>query len=239
MRGVKSMNLQEIIKKLLAIKKMGFVRTHRSNDTGIGKTLEDLLGIEENNLRLPDVGEVELKAKRIDSQSMLTLATKSPEPKGINKVIFEKYKYKDSDGYYNLHSTVYGSRLNPQGFKIKSNKGKLVLENRERINCYWPISMFHDVLVSKSNIILLVFAETKGERKTLNEQFHFVEAYLLSDLDNNKFNRAIKEDMLKIDIRIGVYRTGDNKGKYHDHGTGFRIHKRDFLKLFNSYKQLI
>lgn len=99
--------------------------------------------------------------------------------------------------------------------------------------------MFQDVLVSKSNKILLVFAEAKGERKTLNEQFHFIEAYLLSDLDINKFKKAIEKDMLRVDIRIGAYRTGDNKGKYHDHGTGFRINKRDFLMLFNSYKQLI
>lgn len=41
---------------------MGFVKTHRAHDTGIGKTLEDILGIKENNLRLPDVGDVELKA---------------------------------------------------------------------------------------------------------------------------------------------------------------------------------
>lgn len=233
------MDLNQIIKKLQVIKKMGFVKTHRANDTGIGKTLEDLLNIEENNLRLPDIGEVELKTKRIDSQSMLTLATKSPEPKGVNKILFEKYKYKDSNGYYNLHSTVYGSRPNPQGFKIKLQKNKLLLENKEGINCYWPISMFQDVLVSKSNKILLVFAETKGERKTLNEQFHFIEAYLLSGLDINKFKKAIENDMLKVDIRIGVYRTGNNEGKYHDHGTGFRINKRDFLKLFDQYKQLI
>ena len=48
-----------------------------------------------------------------------------------------------------------------------------------------------------------------------------------------------KKDKLKIDIRIGVYRTGKNKGKYHDHGTGFRINSRDFLEIFDRYKKLI
>lgn len=231
--------IQELVKKLLSIKKMGFVKTHRANDTGIGKTLEDLLEIKENNLRLPDIGEVELKAKRIDSQSMLTLATKSPEPRGVNKILFEKYKYKDPEGYFNLHSTVSGSKLNPQGFKITLDKHKLILINKEGINCYWPISIFQDVLASKSNKILLVFAKTKGEPKTINESFHFTESYLLSDLNINKFKKAIATDKLKIDIRIGVYRSGKFKGKYHDHGTGFRIAKKDFLELFNHYKQLI
>ena len=86
------MNLKTLVKKLLVIRTKGFVKTHRAHDTGIGKTIEDLLGIKENNLRLPDAGEIELKAKRIDSGSMLTVATKSPLPKGANKVLFERYK---------------------------------------------------------------------------------------------------------------------------------------------------
>ena len=85
------MNLQELTEKILEIKNKGFIKTHRLNDTGIGKTLEDLLGIQENNLRLPDVGEIELKAKRIYSQSMLTIATKAPKPRGVNRILFEKY----------------------------------------------------------------------------------------------------------------------------------------------------
>jgi len=94
------MNFQELTQKILEIKNRGFIKTHRLDDTGIGKTLEDLLGIEENNLRLPDVGDIELKAKRIDSQSMLTIATKAPNPRGANRVLFEKYRYRDKYGYY-------------------------------------------------------------------------------------------------------------------------------------------
>lgn len=234
-----TITLQKLKKQLKEIKEMGFIKTHRVNDTGIGKTLEDLLGIKENNLRLPDVGEVELKAKRIDSSSMLTIATKSPEPKGINKVLFEKYKYLDKEGKYNLHSTVYGSRKNLQSFRVVFEGEKLILENKSKIGVYWPISVFDDALKAKSDKILLVFAETKGERKTKNEKFHFIEAYLLSNLNINKFKSAIENDKLKIDIRIGVYRSGENKGKYHDHGTGFRINKKDFLHLFDKLTQII
>jgi len=231
--------LQKLKEQLKKIKAMGFIKTHRAHDTGVGKTLEDLLGIKENNLRLPDVGDVELKAKRIDSSSMLTIATKSPEPKGVNKILFEKYKYLDKEGKYNLHSTVYGSRKNPQLFKVVFEDEKLILKNKSKIGVYWPVSIFDDVLKAKSDKILLVFAETKGKRKTKNEKFHFTEAYLLSNLNINKFKSAIESDKLKIDIRIGAYRSGKNKGKYHDHGTGFRINKRDFLHLFDNLTQII
>ena len=233
------MNLQELIKKISEIKNKGFIKTHRMDDTGIGKTLEDLLGIQENNLRLPDVGEIELKAKRIHSQSMLTIATKVPKPRGVNRILFEKYKYKDRASYYCLHSTVCVPKYNPQGFKINVTEDRLELENPENIEAYWPMTIFHDVLKSKSDKILLVFAETEGERKTHDERFRFTEAHLLSDLNIDKFKKAIEEDRLKIDIRIGVYRSGLNYGKYHDHGTGFRINKRDFLHLYDQYKQLI
>ncbi|MFA5947840.1 MAG: MvaI/BcnI family restriction endonuclease [Candidatus Gracilibacteria bacterium] len=231
--------IKTLKQQLEEIKNKGFIKTHRLNDTGIGKTLEDLLGIKENNLMIPDIGDIELKAKRIESDSMLTIATKSPDPKGINKVLFEKYKYKDTEGSYNLHTTVYGSRKNPQSFQVKFENDKLLLKNKYNIEAYWPISIFDDVLKAKSNKILLIFAETKGERKTKNEKFHYVEAYLLSKLNINKFKTAVENDKLKIDIRIGAYRSGKNKGKYHDHGTAFRINKRDFLQLFDKLEQII
>jgi len=234
-----SITIQDLKIKLEKIKGMGFVRTHRAHNTGIGKTLEDFLGIPENNIRLPDIGEIEIKAKRIDSNSMLTLATKAPKPRGVNRKLFEQYKYLDSDGYYNLHSTVYGSKVNPQGFKIKYREGKLLLENKHKTEAYWDENMFSDVLVSKSNKILLVFANAKGETKSGNEQFHYIEAYLLQNLNIDKFHTAIEKDYLKVDIRIGVYRSGKNKGKYHDHGTGFRMNKKDFLTLYNNYEQLV
>ncbi len=234
-----SMTIKELKKKLQVIKNKGFIKTHRANDTGIGKTLEDLLKIKENNLRLPDAGNIELKAKRIDSGSMLTIATKSPLPRGINKILFEKYKYLDKENHYNLHSTVLGSRPNRQSFQSVISGDKLMLKNKYKVKAYWPMSVFDDVLKSKSNKILLVFAETRGERKTANEKFNYSEAYLLSGLNVNKFKTAISKDKLKIDIRIGVYRSGHNKGRYHDHGTAFRIDKRDFLKLFDKYKKII
>ena len=231
--------IDEVKQQLVAIKAMGFVKTHRVHDTGIGKTLEDLLGISENNIKLPDIGDIELKAKRIDSGSMLTIATKSPLPVGVNRVLFDNYKYLDDSGHYCLHSTVYGSRFNNQGLKITLKDDNLVLDNPQNIVAYWSTSMFDDTLKSKSDKILLVFAETKGERITVNEQFHYTEAYLLSNLNRDKFLSAIVNDKLKVDIRIGVFRSGTMQGQYHDHGTGFRINKVDFLQLFDSYESVM
>lgn len=51
------------------VEQKGFIPSHRAGDTGIGKTLEDELGIEENPIQAADLGSVELKATRKDSGS--------------------------------------------------------------------------------------------------------------------------------------------------------------------------
>ena len=43
---------------------------------------------------------------------------------------------------------------------------------------------------------------------------------------------AIEQGKLLIDIRIGVYASGKNSGKTHDHGTAFRIHLEDLLSTY-------
>ena len=48
---------EEVIKELIIIKEKGFIKTHRSGNTGIGKTLEDLLGVVENNIQGPNSHE--------------------------------------------------------------------------------------------------------------------------------------------------------------------------------------
>src|SRR6056297_990225 len=71
-------DFEDFVRRLREIKQMGYVETHRKGNTGIGKTLEDLLGIEENNLAETDAVGVELKAMRNGSDSLTTLFTKEP-----------------------------------------------------------------------------------------------------------------------------------------------------------------
>ena len=93
---------EELVEGLHKIKKMGFVKTHRAGNTGIGKTLEDLLGIEENNFAGPDGITTELKAGRKNAASMLTLFTKSPQPPKINSVLLKEFGYPDKDGSHKM-----------------------------------------------------------------------------------------------------------------------------------------
>lgn len=77
----------EFLKRLRKVKSKGYVKTHRSGPTGIGKTIEDLLGVKENNAPGPDGRRIELKSKRKNASNMVTLFTKSPLPPKVNSVL--------------------------------------------------------------------------------------------------------------------------------------------------------
>ncbi len=68
------MRLPDLIKKLEKLKEIGFIETQRKGPTGIGHLLENMLGIDETNIAIPDIGgRVELKATRKNANSLITL----------------------------------------------------------------------------------------------------------------------------------------------------------------------
>ncbi len=64
-------SVKEFIDRYLAVRELGWVRSHRSNNTGIGKTLEDLLKIDENNLDEADIGDVEIKSQKVEPKESI------------------------------------------------------------------------------------------------------------------------------------------------------------------------
>jgi hypothetical protein len=70
--SMKTYTEESLIEALIEIRNQGWIPTRRkNNDGGVGNTLEDLLGIEENNLPIPNAAEWELKAQKKDTTSQL------------------------------------------------------------------------------------------------------------------------------------------------------------------------
>ena len=175
------MTLPELKRKLKSIKALGFVKTHRKGDTGIGKTLEDLLGIKENNIPLPDIGEVaELKAYRRSASSMLTLFTLEPQPKGGNRdrILLDNFGYSKRDNGHSkeLHSTLSCKRYNHQGLKLKVEKDKVrIVGKGKRLNIYWDMEDLRKKFEAKLPALVYALANCKEVKGT--EHFHFNQAY--------------------------------------------------------------
>ena len=232
--------LNDFIEEFEKVKAMGWIRTHRAGPTGIGKTLEDLLGIPENNLDEPDFGDYELKSCRIDSNSMLTMFTRAPEPRHANTYLRMKYGY-SSNAYDNdekvLHSTLSADRFTPvadTGHKLKISCAAdgIYIECEDGVeNIFWSREALKACFEKKyKNKFVYAKALSRGEGA--NEEFKFIEAYEVSGFDYDAFISLLEEGKIYVDLRIGQYHHGRNKGKTHDHGTGFRIKENDQHLLF-------
>lgn len=218
------MAFYELIEKLKTIKNRGYVKTHRAGNTGIGKTLEDLLGITENNVPGPNAGMIELKSARRNVSNMLTLFTKSPLPPKANSILLEIFGYASTkkQGTKRLETTVnainYNQLKGKPGFKIDIQKDKINLINiNNEILGYWDKETLKKSFERKLPKLLYVKAEARGNGS--EEEFWFNEAWLLSGFSFDNFLDLLREGTILVDIRIGQY----PDGRPHDHGTGFRV----------------
>jgi hypothetical protein len=233
------MNLKTLKKKLKGIEKQGFIKTHRTGDTGIGKTLEDLLGIRENNIPLHDISNVaELKAYRKSAKSMLTLFTLEPLPKGgdRDRFLLDNFGYskRDNQRSKELHSTLSCKRYNNQELRLLVEKDKIRVQGKgRRLNIYWDMKSIENKFRDKLPALVYVLADTKVVSGV--EYFHFNEAYLLSGLDFKSFKRLVKKDEIVVDFRM-YYRPN---GSVRNHGTGFRVKINKLYHAFRIKKKLI
>lgn len=229
----------ELIKKLKLIKEMSYINTHRAGNTGIGKTLEDLLEIKENNLSISNGTDIELKSARKNTSSMLTLFTKSPLPQKANTILLKKFGYESRRGNKKkeLHTTVNAIKYNQlkgqPGFKIDIKEDRInLISTQKEILGYWDKETLNKSFEKKIPELLYVKADTIGKGE--NEKFWFNEAWLLRGFDFNNFLNLIRESVILIDIRLGQY----PDGRPHDHGTAFRV-LPDKLELCFKYRERI
>jgi len=230
----------EVKKRLEYIRVKGYVKTHRRGPTGIGKTLEDLAGIPENNVPGPDNEFYELKSGRKNSASMLTLFTKSPLPPKANAALLKKFGYPSAKGNSRkeLHTTVSATKFNKlkgkTGFcvKVKTGRLSLISAKGEELG-YWDRETLKKRFETKYPRLLYVKAENR--KRGANEEFWFNEAWFLEGFNFKNFVNLVKKDVIKTDIRIGQY----PNGKPHDHGTGFRVMPNKLDSCFEHRKRII
>ena len=128
----------ELIQELIKIREKGWIENRRpGNAGGIGNTLEDLLGISENNLAIANSGEWELKTHRKGSGSLTTLFHSEPSPRNLKfvpSILLPKYgwrhdlagrKYPNEE--MSFRQTINGRTRTDRGFGIivDRNEGKI------------------------------------------------------------------------------------------------------------------
>ncbi len=126
---------QSLIRKLKEIATMGWIpNARRGNAGGVGNTLEDLLGIKENNLPIPNAAEWELKTQRANTTSLTTLFHIEPSPRALRfvpQVLLPKYgwPHEEAGKLYpknemSFRQTIHGQSRSDRGFTVVIDRRK-------------------------------------------------------------------------------------------------------------------
>ncbi|MFH1896419.1 MAG: MvaI/BcnI family restriction endonuclease [bacterium] len=254
---------EELIKKLIKISKMGWIpNARKGNQGGIGNTLEDLLGIEENNLPVPNAAEWELKTQRANTSSLTTLFHFEPSPRAVKfvpQVFLPKYgwghqeageKYKK--GELSFRQTISCASYSDRGFTVKINrKQKKVLVS------------FDSSKVGKHHKAWLKQVKGKGSLGELNPQpywgFDDLEHKAGTKLLNCFYVQAETKKMGRVEcywyknismlssFSFEGFLRGLEKGLVlvdfdartgHNHGTKFRLRQNYLPHLYKSMKTI-
>ncbi len=104
-------------------------------------------------------------------------------------------------------------------------------ETMDDFPVYWTFDSLKKIVETKLKLIAFIDAKTK--KYNGGEEYYFNKAILLSGLDFFSFLESIRNDNIVLDIRLGVYLSGKNIGKKHDHGSAFRVRKSKIKEVFH------
>ncbi|MCY4223777.1 MAG: MvaI/BcnI family restriction endonuclease [Bacteroidetes bacterium] len=233
------MNLPEIQQRLQEIKDLGFIPTEREGPTGIGYTLEQQLGITENNLPIPDIGgRVEIKSTRSNANNLITLFTFNRGVWKLNqKDIIEKWGYIDDNERLSFYNTV-SITPNTMDLQIKISSVNETISvvhaptNQELAT--WDLYHIVGKFMVKFERLLLINADVRKSSDN-REEFHYNHAQLLTNPSSKPFREGFESGKVMIDIRMFLKESGSVR----NHGTGFRIKENDLPILFEKSVKLM
>ena len=227
------MKIIEFQKKMMDIKRKGFIASKRKGPTGIGYTLEFELGIDENNIAIPDLGFAELKSHRENHTGLVTLFTFNRKAWKINPLsAIQKYGSYNKDSrkgmYYTLNQHPNSAGLftvcNDDTIQIQHISGEVILQ--------WTIDSIAERFSQKIQALILVSA--KVEMRDGREYFYYYRARLLK---GNMKKKALTNAFISGDFVIDL-RLHEKATMARNHGTGFRVKENKLINLFSNISDI-
>ncbi len=132
---VETFTKESLIQSLRDIRAKGWIENARpGNAGGAGNTLEDLLGIEENNLPIPNAAEWELKCQKKGTTALTTLIHMEPSPRAIKfvpQILLPIYgwKHKEAGKKYGSNEMSFRQTIHA---KYRSDRGFGVVVDRSQ-----------------------------------------------------------------------------------------------------------
>jgi hypothetical protein len=252
-----------LIQKLKEIRQMGWVPNGRvGNSGGVGNTLEDLLGIQENNLPIPNAAEWELKCQRINSNSLVTLFHMEPSPtalKFVPQILLPNYgwmhkeaskKYPDTERSF--RQTISCKGRSDRGFtvRIDRNEQKVLIsfdqESVDKKHSNWLAGV-----IQKTGGADLDpqpywgFSDLYHKAGTKLHNCFFVEAdcKIENEIEYFKYERIWMLSGFSLDKFIFAIELGDILVDFdartgHNHGTKFRFRNNRLPELYENASEI-
>jgi len=195
------MNLEEFKQKFNELKVKGFVPSTRRGPTGIGHTLETYLGIDENNIALPDIEEVEIKAHRGSVNNMITLFTFNRKAWKIPPLeAIKKYGSFDKNARQGLYYTM-SLKPNSAGlFLYVTNDDVSVRHISGEVVAVWNIRILANRFIQK--IPAMLFVSAFMEERDGREYFYFYRAQLMKGTSAELLSNQFRAENILVDLRL-------------------------------------
>jgi hypothetical protein len=254
---------ENLIKEFHKIARMGWIENVRKNNAGgVGNTLEDLLGIEENNLPIPNAAEWELKAQRINTSSLTTLFHIEPSPRAIKfvpQVLLLNYgwQHKEAGKKYpeeemSFRQTIHGNSPSDRGFMVKidrKNRKLLISFDYRKVSDnhkYWLQEVKKRIGLSELNPQpYWGFDDLASKAGTKLLNCFYVQAEVKKEVDK-EFYKYSKVTMLQKfsfegflhELENGNILVDFDARTGHNHGTKFRLKQNYFPNLYEKSTEI-
>ena len=226
------MTLDEFRENFEELRNKGFVKSLRRGPTGIGYTFETLMKIDENNLALPDIDGIEIKAHRDNSKSMITLFTFNRKAWKINPLeAIRKYGSYDDNGRLGMYYTMSLTPNSAGLFLTVSSEEISVQHTSGEIIATWQLATLAERFSQKIPALLFISAHT--EERAGIEYFHFYRGQLMRDTTKELLSELFKTGNLLVDLRLH-----DKETRARNHGTGFRTFEDKLPLLFKKIEDI-
>ncbi len=254
---------ESLIEALRKIKNAGWVKNARpGNAGGIGNTLEDLLGIVENNLPLPNAAEWELKCQRANTSSLTTLLHMEPSPRALKLVpnmLLPKYGWSHqgagtiySAGEMSFRQTISGLARTDRGFKaVVDRRANKVLVSFEATSVDPRHASWLDSVEKRVGLLELNPQPYWG----FDDLFHKAGTKLLNSFyiqaecktDGNQEYYHYNKIMILTGFSLDNFLTALEEGYLlvdfdarsgHNHGTKFRLRQNALPRLYSSIVEI-
>ena len=242
-----SIEFEELIKKFQKINSMGYVESAVKSKNGAGITLEKLLDSSGSDFCFPDYKGIELKAIRDFSDASFDLFNSTPDSNQVfsTQWLAEKFGYPDKDFKDKnvFKGDIFGNKMNKIGLfnyyklKVDHENRKIVLEiydyKKVLINSdvYWDFEDVKKKLELKLTKLALVTTNKIYSKGNYYYLYKNIKCYTLKSFD--VFLKLIENGVVYVTFKTGIFKSGIHIGNFHDHGTSFKISKKNLELLFN------